>query len=102
MVFGCHDNNVYSINIKNFQPSLNWKTELPSPVYSTPCGFNDKLIITASTNGKLCVIDSDNGIILAEHNFPNEIFSSPAVYGDYIYIGCRNDHIFALKCVLNL
>ncbi|KAG6453559.1 hypothetical protein O3G_MSEX008210 [Manduca sexta] len=101
MVFGCHDNKVYSINIKNFQPSLMWKSELTSPVYSTPCGLSDKLILAASNNGKLCVIDSENGAVLAEHHLPNETFSSPAVYGDYIFIGCRNDHLYSLKYVLN-
>ncbi|XP_028161809.1 beta-alanine-activating enzyme [Ostrinia furnacalis] len=102
MVFGCHDNKVYSINIKNFQPSLHWKAQLTSPVYSTPCGLSDKLILAASNNGKLCVIDSENGIILAEYTLPSETFSSPAVYGDYIFIGCRNDHLYSLKYVLNL
>ncbi|XP_026765180.2 beta-alanine-activating enzyme [Galleria mellonella] len=102
MVFGCHDNKVYSINIKNFQPSLNWKAQLTSPVYSTPCGLSDKLILAASNNGRLCIIDEENGIILAEHHLPNETFSSPAVYGDYIFIGCRNDHLYSLKYVLNL
>lgn len=102
MVFGCHDNKVYSINIKNFQPSLHWKTQLTSAVYSTPCGLGDKLILAASNNGRLCVIDSENGIILVEHQLPNETFSSPVVYGDYIFIGCRNDYLFALKYVLNV
>ncbi|KAJ0179545.1 hypothetical protein K1T71_005257 [Dendrolimus kikuchii] len=102
MIFGCHDNKVYSINIKNFQPSLHWKTQLTSPVYSTPCGLSDKLILAVSNNGRLCVIDSGDGMILAEHQLPNETFSSPVVYGDYIFIGCRNDHLFALKYVLNL
>ncbi|KAM3967927.1 aminoadipate-semialdehyde dehydrogenase [Aphomia sociella] len=102
MVFGCHDNRVYSIIIKNFQPSLHWNAQLTSPVYSTPCGLNDKLILAASNNGTLCFIDAENGIILAEHHLPNETFSSPAVYKDYIFIGCRNDHLYSLKYVLNL
>ncbi|XP_045492128.1 beta-alanine-activating enzyme [Colias croceus] len=102
MIFGCHDNKVYNINIKNFQPSLNWKAELTSPVYSTPCSLSDKLILTASNNGILCILDADSGMIVAEYHLPNETFSTPAVYGDYIYIGCRNDHLFAIKYVLNL
>ncbi|XP_059051331.1 beta-alanine-activating enzyme [Achroia grisella] len=102
MVFGCHDSNVYSINIKNFQPSLHWKTQLTSPVYSTPCGLSDKLILAASNDGKICVIDGETGMILADYQLPGETFSSPAVYGDYIFIGCRNDHLYSLKYVLNL
>ncbi|CAH0397000.1 unnamed protein product [Chilo suppressalis] len=102
IVFGCHDNSVYSIKIKNYQPSLHWKTQLTSPVYSTPCSIGDKFILAASNNGKICILDSANGIQLAEYQLPNETFSSPAVYGDYVFIGCRNDHIYSLKCVLNL
>lgn len=102
MVFGCHDKKVYSLNIKNFQPSLHWKAELTSPVYSTPCGLTDNLVLAASNNGKLCVLDGENGVILEEFTLPNETFSSPAVYGDYIFIGCRNDHLYSIKYVLNL
>lgn len=102
MVFGCHDNRVYSVSINNFQPSLQWQAQLTSPVYSTPCGLSDKLILAASNNGKLCIINSENGIVLAEHQLPNETFSSPVVCGKYIFIGCRNDHLFSLKYVLNL
>lgn len=102
MIFGCHDNNVYSIYIKNFQPSLHWKAQLASPVYSTPCSLNNKLITAASNNGNICIIDAENGIIVIEYQLPSETFSSPTVCGDYIFIGCRNDHLYSLKCVLNL
>lgn len=97
VVFGCHDSQVYSLHIKNFQPSLNWKTQLASPVYATPCGFCEKYILAASNSGRLCIINSENGEILKYYDFPGETFSSPAVYGDYIFIGCRNDYVYALK-----
>lgn len=102
MIFGCHDHKVYSINIKNFQPSLNWKTQLISPVYSTPCSLSDKLIVAASNKGILSILEAETGIIIAEYHLPNETFSTPAVYGDYIFIGCRNDNLYAIKYVLNL
>lgn len=102
MVFGCHDSMVYSINIKNFQPSLHWKTEMTSPVYSTPCGLGQKLLLAASNNGRINVIDTENGITIAEHVLPDETFSSPTVYGDYVFIGCRNDQLYCLKYVLDL
>ncbi|CAH4036098.1 unnamed protein product [Pieris brassicae] len=102
IIFGCHDNKVYCINIKNFQPNLNWKTQLSSPVYSTPCSLSDKLIIAASNNGILSVLEAETGIVIADYQLPNETFSTPAVYGDYIFIGCRNDNLYAIKYVLNL
>lgn len=101
MVFGCHDSKVYSIIVKNFQPSLLWKTQLTSPVYATPCGLNDKLMLAASNNGKICIIELDHGMIAAEYQLPGETFSSPAVYEDYIFIGCRNDNLYSLRYILN-
>ncbi|CAH2244632.1 jg3861 [Pararge aegeria aegeria] len=99
MVFGCHNSKVYSIIIKNFQPTLQWTVELTSPVYSTPRSLSDKQILAASNNGILCILDSDTGSIISEYALPNETFSSPAVYGDYIFIGCRNDSLYSLKYI---
>ncbi|XP_034825211.1 beta-alanine-activating enzyme [Maniola hyperantus] len=102
MVFGCHDNKVYSIMVKNFQPMLHWKAKLTSPIYSTPRSLSDKLILAVSNNGILCILDSDTGTVISEYTLPNETFSTPAVYGDYIFIGCRNDHLYSLKYILNI
>nr|XP_026491057.1 beta-alanine-activating enzyme [Vanessa tameamea] len=102
MVFGCHDSNVYSIIVKNFQPSLQWKTQLTSPVYSTPRSLSDKMILAASNNGILSILDSEKGAIISEYHLPNETFSTPAIYGDYIIIGCRNDHLYSIKYALYL
>lgn len=101
IVFGCHDEKVYSINIKNFQPSLHWKVQMNSQVYSTPCGIGDH-IVAVSNNGRICIIDSRNGSIESDYMLPNEVFSSPAVYGDYIFIGCRNDNVYCLKYTRDL
>lgn len=92
---------MYCINIKNFQPSLHWKAALTSPVFSTPCALGDRFILAASNNGILYVIESESGVIIAEKSLADEIFSSPAVYDDYIFIGCRDDHIYSLKYILN-
>ncbi|XP_047989312.1 beta-alanine-activating enzyme [Leguminivora glycinivorella] len=101
VVFGCHDEKVYSINIKNFQPSLHWKVQLDSQVYSTPCSIGDK-IVAVSNNGRICIMDSRNGSIESDYMLPGEVFSSPAVYGDYIFIGCRNDNVYCLKYTRDL
>lgn len=75
---------------------------MTSPVYSTPCGLGQKLLLAASNNGRINVIDTENGITIAEHVLPDETFSSPTVYGDYVFIGCRNDQLYCLKYVLDL
>lgn len=102
MVFGCYDSKVYSIIVKNFQPNLQWKTQLTSSVYSTPCSLSDQLILAVSNNGILCILNSETGVLVSEYSLPNESFSTPAIYGDYIFIGCRNDHLYSIKYSLNL
>lgn len=102
MVFGCHDNNVYSIIVKKFQPTLQWKALLTSPVYSTPTSISDKLILATSNNGVLYILESETGNVISEYALPNETFSTPAVFSDYIFIGCRNDHLYSLKYILNV
>ncbi|KAI5636617.1 AMP-binding enzyme domain-containing protein [Phthorimaea operculella] len=102
MVFGCYDTHVYSIHVDNFEPSPHWDVALCSSVYSTPVFLNEKLILAASNNGKLTVISAEYGTPLAEYNLPGETFSSPAVYKDYIFIGCRNDLVYSLRYVFNL
>ncbi|XP_022829044.1 acyl-CoA synthetase family member 4 homolog [Spodoptera litura] len=97
MVFGCHDKGVYSLAVKNFQPTLHWKTQLTSPVYSTPCGLSDKLILAASNNGKLCILEAETGVLVEEYSLPNETFSTPVMYGDFIYVGCRDDHLYSIR-----
>ncbi|XP_068627753.1 beta-alanine-activating enzyme [Battus philenor] len=99
-VFGCHDNGVYSITVKNFRPSLQWRTEMNAPVYSTPCCLDNNLIIVMSTNGKMSVINSDNGYMVSEYQLPNESFSSAVVNGDKIFIGCRDDYLYCIKYLI--
>ncbi|XP_072942100.1 beta-alanine-activating enzyme isoform X2 [Epargyreus clarus] len=84
-VFGCHDSKVYSVYIKNFQPSLHWKAQLTSPVYATPCHLNYKYLLAVSNNGTIFIIEEGNGNIIGEYQLPNEVFSSPAVYGSFGY-----------------
>ncbi|KAF9421749.1 hypothetical protein HW555_002430 [Spodoptera exigua] len=102
MVFGCHDKGVYSLSVKNFQPTLLWKTQLTSPVYSTPCALSDKLILAVSNNGKLCILERETGVLLGEYSLPSETFSTPVTYGDFIYVGCRDDHLYSIRYLFEL
>lgn len=96
IVFGCHDNKVYSIEVKNNVQNLQWTAELNSPVYSTPC-LLENIILAVSTKGQLVTIHPENGMIIYQHTLPGEIFSSPAIIKNHIFIGCRNDYLYALK-----
>ncbi|KAJ2950398.1 hypothetical protein O0L34_g8642 [Tuta absoluta] len=102
LVFGCYDTHVYSIHVENFQPTTHWDVALASSVYSTPIFLNENLVLAASNNGKLTVLSSEYGTPLSEYTLPGETFSSPALFKDYIFIGCRNDLVYSLRYVLNL
>lgn len=96
MVFGCHDNNVYCIEVKNQAPNELWSFNTNSPVYSTP-SIRNNIVVAISTKGKLFLIDLINGSVLHEYLFKGEVFSSPAVSDGNIFVGSRNDRLYALK-----
>lgn len=99
LVVGCHDKYIYKLSGKHGK--VLWKTLLNAPIYSTLFYFRDiNAYIGASTQGKLCIIDSRHGEVLTSHQFDNEIFSSPVVLEDHIIVGCRNNYVYCL-CIEN-
>jgi acyl-CoA synthetase len=60
-----------------------------------------KYLVTAvSTRGKVFVLDLDFGEVKCSYQLPGEVFSSPVVNGNYIYVGCRDNHIYSLAMML--
>lgn len=74
---------------------------MPSQVFATPCAINEDVFLAAASNGCLCVIEARSGAILLKYRLPNETFSSPVVYSNSVYIGCRDDNVYSLKLDLN-
>ncbi|KAG7305456.1 hypothetical protein JYU34_009525 [Plutella xylostella] len=99
--FGCHDKKVYSILVDRLLPRLLWSTDMPSQVFATPCAINEDVFLAAASNGCLCVMEARSGAILLKYRLPNETFSSPVVYSNSVYIGCRDDNVYSLKLDLN-
>jgi acyl-CoA synthetase len=100
---------------------LRWTCELGSSVFSTPFLFsvvlcsevskvdrmtlgtfdsekqNVKYLVTAvSTKGKVFILDLDSGEVKCSYQLPGEVFSSPVVNGNYVYVGCRDNHVYSL------
>ncbi|XP_037506260.1 beta-alanine-activating enzyme isoform X2 [Rhipicephalus sanguineus] len=93
LVVGCHDNYVYKLSSKD--GGVLWKTFLSAPIYSTLfCSHDEKTYVGASTQGKLCIIDSHHGEVLSSYQLDSEVFSSPVVLEDHIIVGCRDNYVY--------
>jgi len=103
-VFGCDDHNIYCVRIDGNTCSVKYKVLLESAVYSSPqlLQCRDKIyIIAASTKGNLYVIEFSTGKILKRFQLPDEIFSSPTIRNNCIYIGCRDNNLYCVSIVNN-
>jgi len=54
------------------------------------------LAVAASTKGKVYILDLDFGAVKCSYQLPGEVFSSPVVNGNYVYVGCRDNHVYSL------
>ncbi|XP_066135430.1 beta-alanine-activating enzyme isoform X2 [Saccopteryx bilineata] len=97
--FGSHDCFIYCCSMEGH---LQWKFETTSRVYSTPFAFhnrnrsNEMLLATASTDGKLWILESKSGQLQSVFELPGEVFSSPVVWESMLIIGCRNNYVYCL------
>ncbi|XP_030047272.1 beta-alanine-activating enzyme isoform X2 [Microcaecilia unicolor] len=99
VLFGSHDTIIYCCGMDG---NLMWKFETNAKVYATPCVFcfhgirNSSYVAAASTDGKLWILDAQNGLLRSVYELPGEVFSSPVVWGTKLVVGCRNDYIYCL------
>ncbi|XP_033611608.1 beta-alanine-activating enzyme isoform X4 [Cryptotermes secundus] len=120
ILFGCHDKKLYCLESSENTVSLRWTCVLDSSIFSTPFLFpvvissEDKysgntletfksdrqivkyLVAAASTKGIVYVLDLDFGIVECSYQLPGEVFSSPVVNRNNIYVGCRDNHVYSL------
>ncbi|XP_072538739.1 beta-alanine-activating enzyme [Salminus brasiliensis] len=101
VVCGSHDCCVYGLNA--FDGSLLWRFQTTGKVYSSPFVFDGSrwgirmLVAIASTDGRVWVLDGEQGTLKASLCLPGELFSSPIVWGATIVVGCRNDYVYCLE-----
>eukprot|EP00794_Sanderia_malayensis_P007321 gene7321-8139_t len=109
VVIGCHDCFVYCVSCNGF---LIWSLKIDSPVYSTPSlvkvmtrdnsaleprDIQKYCVVVCSTQGNIYIIDLNTGKILTRDRLSGEIFSSPVVSGNRIFVGCRDDYLYCLQ-----
>ena len=100
VLFGCHDNHIYCLDQATGQ--LVWRHDCHSPIYASPFIFNENKssarILCNSSDGVLFIFKLDGSKVAADNVFTlkNSSFSSPIVYQQMIFIGCRNNNLYRI------
>jgi acyl-CoA synthetase len=99
IIFGCHDKKLRYIKFNNKINSveLKWTCELNSQLFSTPKFTDGNMIVSCSTDGHINFIDSLTGTVQHCHKLPGEIFSTPLIIGQRIFVGCRNNYLYCIE-----
>lgn len=117
LVFGCHDHYVYCLKVnENIEDvTLLWKRQVDSPVFAIPFMFPVKglmldkplkfttlpihvtYLMIATSKGTVYIMDAKEGLVQISTTLPNEIYSSPVVCGDFVFIGCRDDFLYCFN-----
>ena len=66
-----------------------------------PSETSRKLVVCASTKGKISILCCATGKCLGTVTLPGELFSSPVIVGDRLVIGCRDDNVYCCKLSLH-
>ncbi|XP_034246530.1 beta-alanine-activating enzyme [Thrips palmi] len=106
ILVGCYDFCLYClfINPQN-EISLKWKISLGARIGAAPFPFNirtcdgvNNLCATVCNSaGEVFIVNLNDGGIHCYHNIDSEVFSSPVVYNDKIYFGCRDNSMYCLR-----
>lgn len=57
-------------------------------------------VCACTTSGLVYLLDIHNGGVLSSIRLPGEVFSSPVVVDNHILVGCRDDCIYCIECVI--
>jgi acyl-CoA synthetase len=89
--------------------SMCWERAMESDVFSIPAIMPimrnvsqtkkvlGKVVIYCSSKGLLQFLEPETGMIAGSIRIPGMVFSSPAVYGSYVVIGCRDNNVYCIE-----
>lgn len=100
--FGCHDRKLRCLNyiFENKTAVLCWEKELQSQIYSTPKMMSinsENFIVSCTTNGHINLLSITDGLIESSFKLPGEVFSSPVVFNNQLFVGSRDNNLYCLK-----
>jgi acyl-CoA synthetase len=95
-IVGCHDGRVRYFDASTGE--VHWTRDVGSVVFSSPYICEDVLIIS-STAGRVLLLRCCDGIILCDMYLPAEIFSSPVIISNQVFIGCRDNFLYCIAII---
>lgn len=100
LLFGCFDKSVNIVNISESDCVLVKKIMVTSEISATPFVYNENgnfVIVTACNVGVISVIDFSTLELISSIQLPAEVFSSPVVHNDKIFVGCRDNNFYCIE-----
>ena len=113
---GSHDKCIYCWN-GDREGEIVWRTCLDSELYASPAPCNilhtisspspvrtditttvTPCVCVSTSSGVVYLLDVHTGKILGSLRLPGQVFSSAAVVNNHILVGCRDNHIYCIKC----
>ena len=70
---------------------------VPSDNVTGTDGKNYDVVVVCTTRGRVCLLDVADGMLLGECVLEGEVFSSPVVCMDKVYVGCRDDNLYCIQ-----
>ena len=99
ILIGTYDKSVLCLDSSG---SLVWETDIECEMYSIPfalsCNHSKTgcVIAVALNNGMIILLDS-TGTQLCRYKLPGDVYSSPVLAGDQLFVGCRDNKLYCLK-----
>lgn len=101
IVFGSQNTFLYCLafDVKTNECNEYWKYKTNSSIRATPLVavfHSKKFIVNCSSNGSVEMIDQSSGYEIQRHKIDGELFSSPVISNDNLFIASRNNKLFCI------
>ncbi|KAI6657419.1 Acyl-CoA synthetase family member 4 [Oopsacas minuta] len=102
ILIGTYDKRIVCLNTSG---NVEWETSVESEMFSIPFVLPSNhskkigLIAAALNNGTILLLDF-TGLQLCSYKLPAEVYSSPVLVGDQLFVGCRDNNLYCLKILV--
>lgn len=100
IVFGSQNRNLYCSRISaNDKCTEIWKFTTSASIRSNPIFVkkNNRLyVVIFSSDGIVTIVSSQDGKLILQRKINGEIFSSPVIYNENLFVGSRNNFLYCI------
>ncbi|XP_076273964.1 aminoadipate-semialdehyde dehydrogenase isoform X2 [Rhynchophorus ferrugineus] len=100
--FTSHDHCLHELSCSDRKCKIVRKIELNGEISSSPFLYrhnNNLYSICICNNGVLCIVDLNMEAVIFQCALPNESFSSPFIFQEKIFVGCRDNNLYCIDFV---